>query len=153
MKVLQFAFGGGDNEYLPCNHIKNCVVYPGTHDNTTLTDWWETVATKKEKRNAAAYLHLTAHLKPTAGPGRGGQARPGPAGADPGRPQLPGRPGLIPLYDWLGLGAEAHLNTPGRLGGNWAWRARKGFDTAVLAGQIRQECEVSCRTRENLLAE
>ena len=53
----------------------------------------------------------------------------------------------------LGLGAEAHLNTPGRLGGNWAWRAKKGFDTAVLAERIRQECEVSCRTRENLLAE
>ena len=40
MKVLQFAFGGGDNEYLPHNHTANCVVYPGTHDNTTLADWW-----------------------------------------------------------------------------------------------------------------
>ena len=28
MKVLQFAFSGGDNEYLPHNHVKNSVVYP-----------------------------------------------------------------------------------------------------------------------------
>ena len=56
MKVLQFAFGGGDNEYLPHNHIKNSVVYPGTHDNTTLNDWWENSATEKEK-TMAAYRH------------------------------------------------------------------------------------------------
>ena len=29
MKVLQFAFSGGDSEYLPHNHVKNSVVYPG----------------------------------------------------------------------------------------------------------------------------
>ncbi len=49
MKVLQFAFGGGDNEYLPHNHVKNGVVYPGTHDNTTLTDWWENGASEKKR--------------------------------------------------------------------------------------------------------
>ena len=59
MKVLQFAFSGGDSEYLPHNYIKNSVVYPGTHDNTTLTDWWENGASEKEKAAAAAYLHLT----------------------------------------------------------------------------------------------
>ena len=65
MKVLQFAFSGGDSEYLPHNHVKNSVVYPGTHDNTTLTDWWENGASEKEKAAAAAYLHLTG-VKPTA---------------------------------------------------------------------------------------
>ena len=153
MKVLQFAFTGGDNEYLPYNHIKNCVVYPGTHDNTTLTDWWENTATKKEKQNAAAYLHMTAHLKPTAAQAEA--VKPAEARQALIRAALssPADRAIIPLYDWLGLGAEAHLNTPGRLGGNWAWRAKKGFGTAVLAERIRQECEVSCRTRENLLAE
>ena len=65
MKVLQFAFGGGDNEYLPHNHVKNGVVYPGTHANTTLTDWWENGASEKEKATAAAYLHLPP-CRPTA---------------------------------------------------------------------------------------
>lgn len=52
---------------------------------------------------------------------------------------------IIPMYDWLGLGAEAHLNTPGKLGGNWAWRAKTGFDTKALAAQIEAECAVYCR--------
>lgn len=65
MKVLQFAFGGGDSEYLPHNHVKNSVVYPGTHDNTTLTAWWDESASAKEKVVAAAYLHLTG-CQPTA---------------------------------------------------------------------------------------
>ena len=52
---------------------------------------------------------------------------------------------IIPMYDWLGLGAEAHLNTPGKLGGNWAWRAKAGFDSKTLAAQIKAECAVYCR--------
>ena len=41
MRVLQFAFGSGpDNEYLPHNHIRNCVVYTGTHDNETTLGWY-----------------------------------------------------------------------------------------------------------------
>ena len=129
MKVLQFAFGGGDNEYLPHNHTANCVVYPGTHDNTTLADWWENGATPQEKACAAAYLHLTP-LQPTAR-------------------QLAAVPvaqrAIVPLYDWLGLGGEAHLNTPGRLGGNWAWRAAANACTPALAAQIRAECQVYSR--------
>ena len=52
---------------------------------------------------------------------------------------------IIPMYDWLGLGAEAHLNTPGKLGGNWAWRAANGFEEKALAKTIREECDVYCR--------
>ena len=146
MKVLQFAFSGGDNEYLPHNHIKNCVVYPGTHDNTTLTDWWEKGASPAEKATAAAYLHLTESCQPTpkeVAAVKTAAARTGLLRAALGSPA---DRAIIPLYDWLGLGAEAHLNTPGKLGGNWAWRAAAGFDTAKLAETIRQECAVYCRT-------
>ena len=45
----------------------------------------------------------------------------------------------------LGLGAEAHLNTPGKLGGNWAWRAADGFAAKALAKTIHDECSVYCR--------
>ena len=41
---------------------------------------------------------------------------------------------------------EAHLNSPGKLGGNWSWRAADGFDTAALAKRILAECAVYCRT-------
>ena len=147
MKVLQFAFGGGDNEYLPHNHVKNSVVYPGTHDNTTLTDWWVNAAPAKEKANAAAYLHLTP-CKPTAkevAAVRTDTARIALLRAALGA--VADR-AIIPMADWLGLGAEAHLNTPGKLGGNWAWRAAEGFDTALLAGRIEAECAVYCRAKE-----
>ena len=147
MKVLQFAFGGGDNEYLPHNHVKNSVVYPGTHDNTTLTDWWVNAAPAKEKANAAAYLHLTP-CKPTAkevAAVRTDAARIALLRATLG--SVADR-AIIPMADWLGLGAEAHLNTPGKLGGNLAWRAAEGFDTALLAGRIEAECAVYCRTKE-----
>ena len=144
MKVLQFAFSGGDNEYLPHNHVKNSVVYPGTHDNTTITAWWESAATPKEKATAAAYLHLTgAH--PTA------KELAAVKTADARTALLRAALGsvadraIIPMYDWLGLGEEAHLNTPGKLGGNWAWRAKAGFDTKTLAAQIKAECAVYCR--------
>ena len=144
MKVLQFAFGGGDNEYLPHNHVKNGVVYPGTHDNTTLTDWWENGASEKEKATAAAYLHLTS-CKPTAkevAAVKTAAARTALLRAALG--SVADR-AIIPMYDWLGLGAEAHLNTPGKLGGNWAWRAKAGFDSKTLAAQIKAECAVYCR--------
>ena len=147
MKVLQFAFGGGDNEYLPHNHVKNSVVYPGTHDNTTLTDWWVNAAPAKEKANAAAYLHLTP-CKPTAkevAAVRTDAARTALLRAALG--SVADR-AIIPMADWLGLGAQAHLNTPGKLGGNWAWRAAAGFDTAQLAGRIEAECAVYCRAKE-----
>ena len=147
MKVLQFAFGGGDNEYLPHNHVKNSVVYPGTHDNTTLTDWWENAATGKEKANAAAYLHLTP-CKPTAK--EVAAVKPDAARIALLRAALGSVAdrAIIPMSDWLGLGAEAHLNTPGKLGGNWTWRAAEGFDAEPLASRIQAECEVYCRAKE-----
>ena len=147
MKVLQFAFGGGDNEYLPHNYVKNSVVYPGTHDNTTLTDWWENAATGKEKANAAAYLHLTP-CKPTAK--EVAAVKPDAARIALLRAALGSVAdrAIIPMPDWLGLGAEAHLNTPGKLGGNWTWRAAEGFDAEPLASRIQAECEVYCRAKE-----
>ena len=144
MKVLQFAFSGGDSEYLPHNHVKNSVVYPGTHDNTTLADWWENHAAEKEKANAAAYFHLTP-AKPTAkqlATVKTDDARIALLRAAMG--SVADR-AIIPMADWLGLGAEAHLNTPGKLGGNWTWRAAADFASEELAAQIRTEAEVYCR--------
>ena len=156
MKVLQFAFGGGDNEYLPHNHVKNSVVYPGTHDNTTLTDWWVNAAPAKEKANAAAYLHLTP-CKPTAK--EVAAVKPDDARIALIRAALGSVADrvIIPMYDWLGLGAQAHLNTPGKLGGNWIWRAADGFAKTTLAKRVLEECEVYCRAElrsgsETLLA-
>jgi 4-alpha-glucanotransferase len=39
------------------------------------------------------------------------------------------------LQDVLGLGSEARMNFPGRLGGNWSWRyAESGLEPGLAAG-------------------
>ena len=49
-------------------------------------------------------------------------------------------------YTHLDVYKRQHLNSPGKLGGNWSWRAADGFDTAALAKRILAECAVYCRT-------
>ena len=110
MAVLQFAFGGGaDNFYLPHNQRANCVVYPGTHDNDTTTGWYAT-ADEKTRDHVRRYLRVsgqdisgdflrTAYASVCA-------------------------LAIIPLQDLLGLGSPARFNSPGKPEGNWSWRFR-----------------------------
>ncbi len=139
MKVLQFGFAGGE-EFLPYAYPRNCVVYPGTHDNATLAGWWEAGASALEKKNVLRYLRLD-EKAPTAQVCGGILAMALSSVADRA---------VVPLYDWLGLGDGARLNRPGVLGGNWTWRAAAGFGTAALADAIRDECAVygRCPTKE-----
>ena len=49
----------------------------------------------------------------------------------------PGELCIIPLADYLALGAEARINTPSTLGGsNWVWRALPGQLCAAIAKKI-----------------
>lgn len=57
MKVLQFAFGPGDSEYLPHNHPVHCVVYTGHTRQHHGAAWYRTAAPAQRKK-AAAYLGL-----------------------------------------------------------------------------------------------
>jgi 4-alpha-glucanotransferase len=108
MKVLQFAFSGEpENLYLPHNHVLNCVVYTGTHDNDTTRGWFEH-ASPQVQRNVQLYL-----------------ARHGDDIAwDFIRTALMSvaDTAIFPLQDVLNLGSEARMNTPGVPEGNWTWR-------------------------------
>ena len=128
MKVMQFAFGGDeeDNEYLPHNHIPNCVVYPGTHDNTTLRDWLKN-GDPAELAKAKNYLGLNAMEGSVRGFLRGVLAS-------------CAKLAVIPMADWLELGAEGRINTPGTSTGNWTWRAAPEAFDGALAGHIRKMC-------------
>lgn len=108
MAVLQFAFTtDARNAYLPHNIRPNCVVYTGTHDNETTVGWFAS-RERKEKRRAENYLG------PTAEPMNWALIRVAYRSA--------ANVAIVPLQDVLGLGNEARMNAPGRLGGNWAWR-------------------------------
>ena len=107
MKILQFAFSGPDNPFLPHHYPRNCVVYTGTHDNDTSRGWYAH-ASQAEKDFALRYLNVDGSdfawdLIRAAWASAAAFA-------------------LAPMQDLLDLGAEARMNYPSRLGGNWEWR-------------------------------
>jgi 4-alpha-glucanotransferase len=108
MRVLQFGFGGGpDNVFLPHHHVRNAVVYTGTHDNDTSAGWFASLD-KKQRRHAADYV-------------AGIEADP--AGALIRLAwQSVADLAITPAQDVLRLGSDARMNTPGTDRGNWMWR-------------------------------
>jgi 4-alpha-glucanotransferase len=123
MRVLQFAFGGDDprNPHLPGNYVHNAVAYTGTHDNTTVADWY--AATRGSERREAD----------CAAAGAGGEAH-----WRMVETVLRSEAGwaVIPAQDLLGLGAGARMNVPGVAEGNWSWRLREGELTRDVAERL-----------------
>ena len=108
MKVLQFAWSGPKNPFLPHNHVPNSVVYSGTHDNNTTIGWWNSETDDRTRGFIADYL---------------GQEVPDPAWMlmKVGMRSV-AHTFVMTMQDVLGLGAEARMNTPGQPAGNWTWR-------------------------------
>lgn len=128
MRVLQFAFSGQDSGDLPHNYPVHCVAYPGTHDNNTLRGWLEGEATPAQLRQAADYFALTKQEGEVEGMLRGVLAS---------AAELV----VVPMADWLDLGAEARINVPGVPAGNWQWRAGNTALNAALSKRIRAMTE------------
>lgn len=119
MQVLQFLVDqpGFDREAIE----EDCACYTGTHDNDTTAGWFagsngriagEALAALQDSvtRNVSgavesihkAMINLCFSTR--------------------------ARLAIAPLQDYLGLGSEARLNTPGEPEGNWSWR----LEDAVL---------------------
>ena len=49
---------------------------------------------------------------------------------------------ITQMQDWLFLGSEARINTPGTTQGNWRWRMAKGSDNKALAKKILKITEM-----------
>jgi 4-alpha-glucanotransferase len=112
MRILQFAFGGdAENAYLPHHYVKNCVVYPGTHDNDTAVGWW-TTATPAEKQHVADYLGYASPDQIEAIHWELIQL------AMASVADL----AILPLQDVLGLDGRARMNDPSINEGQWRWR-------------------------------
>jgi 4-alpha-glucanotransferase len=111
IKILQFAFGTGmENKFLPHNHIKNCIVHTGSHDNDTTRAYFE-----KAKSDGSDIFPFT-------------QKYLNYYGDDICNALIKAAYAsvanivVIPMQDILCLGSEARMNFPGTLGGNWNWR-------------------------------
>jgi len=123
MKVLQFAFApDGDGAYLPHNHIENAVVYTGTHDNDTMARW-EYTEPYENVSYAREYLSIPKEENLTSGFIRAALSS-------------VCETCVIPLQDYLHLGSEARINTPGTLLGNWRWRVNEDMLTEDFAKEI-----------------
>lgn len=130
MKVLQFAFGGDENnDYLPHNYGRNSVVYTGTHDNRTTEEWAQS-ASKAETRHAREYFSLGNRKSLTQAMIKAALS----SVADTA---------IIPMQDWLSLGKNARINIPSTLGGNnWQWRMLEVDATPQLAAEIRSSTKM-----------
>ena len=123
MKVLQFAFDSREeSDYLPHNYSANSIVYTGTHDNDTTLGWYSQLA-RRDKKFAKRYLNIRSNKDVQWAFIRAAMA----SVSDTC---------VIPMQDYLGLGAEARINTPSTLGNNWKWRMLDGAFTDELAERI-----------------
>ena len=126
MKILQFAFDGGDdNPYLPKNHEPLSVVYTGTHDNDTTLGWYESLddagRQKVNEYMPADMPEMPWALIKTVLESTSGLA-------------------IIPMQDLLGLDSGARMNTPGTSSGNWSWRFTWEQVPPELARQLHALC-------------
>lgn len=129
MKVLEFAFDSReDSDYLPHNYPKNCVVYTGTHDNSTIMGWFDS-AKAEDVALAVDYLKLTEEEGYNWGMMRGAWASVGDLA-------------VVQMQDVLGLGDEARMNTPSTVGANWQWRMEPGAYDEALAAKLRHQMEL-----------
>jgi 4-alpha-glucanotransferase len=125
MKVLLFAFDNdSSNPHLPHNHVRNCVVYTGTHDNNTVRGWFETEAGPEKKRRLADYLGAMPTEK-NVGKKLVQMSMASVAAL-----------AVLPMQDVLGLGAGARMNRPSIEEGNWEWRLERGQITGDVAGRL-----------------
>ena len=115
MKVLQFAFDpSAESAYLPHTYPKNCVVYTGTHDNDTTRGWYHSES-KATRDFAKEYMNVQRMDEDNLA-------------WDFIRVAMGSVADLCitPMQDFLNLDGEARINMPSTLGGNWAWRMKKG---------------------------
>ncbi len=114
MRLLLFAFDDSlsQNPYAPHNHVENCIVYTGTHDNNTVRGWFDKDATPEEKERLSQYL--------------GKNAQAGDIHFDFIRMAMMSvaNTAIIPMQDFLGCGNETRMNRPSTTDGNWEWRVR-----------------------------
>jgi 4-alpha-glucanotransferase len=122
MRILQFAFSGPDNPFLPHHYVPNCVAYTGTHDNNTARGWFD-AASEAERNFALRYL--------------------GTDGSNFAWDLIraiwisSAVFAIAPMQDFLNLGNEARMNFPSTLGGNWEWRMREDDMSDVLLHKLQ----------------
>ena len=136
MKILQFAFDSREaGNYMPYYYPSNCVVYTGTHDNDSTRSWF-TSAPPADVAVALEYMGLKDDTDGTWSFIRMALN----SVADLA---------VIPMPDYLDLGAKARINTPSTVNSeNWIWRMKPGACTKELAQKMARMADLSGRARD-----
>ena len=134
MKILEFAFDSREpSDYLPHNYSPHCICYAGTHDNATLMAWKDE-ADPDDITYAKEYLGLNDEEGFNWGIIRGGMSS-------------VAELFITQMQDYLELGADARMNTPGVPSGNWQWRMTDGQITDGLTKHIAAMTKMYGRSR------
>jgi len=118
MRVLQFD--AVEDDFDLQNIPENCICYTGTHDNDTTRGWFngspDGIRSDIEiRKTQQAVLELTGGTPETIHDDLIKAAL-----------STDARLAIAPMQDFLGLGSDARLNTPGTSSNNWRWRVQAG---------------------------
>jgi 4-alpha-glucanotransferase len=121
MSILQFGFDEfEDNPHKPHNIEQDNIAYTGTHDNDTTRGWFDSLEDHVKNQVLQSLDLLNEHCHswhdlPDAGRVVVDALV---TRAMNSRAELC----MLPMQDWLQLGSEARMNTPGTVSGNWNWQ-------------------------------
>jgi 4-alpha-glucanotransferase len=140
---LQFEVG--DPEFELDDIAENSVCYTGTHDNDTTVGWFrgngdDTRTAKEITATRAGALKQTGGTEDTIH-------------QDMIRLAFSSNSALAiaPMQDFLGLGSEARLNTPGTTLNNWRWRMTGDQWNTPLSDWIEELVSEASRNPEKRL--
>lgn len=134
MKILQFGFFGDDSVELPHNHINNCVVYTGTHDNDVVNGWYDNLDEKVKERirdytNQKENEKITDVMLRTLFSSVAYIA-------------------ILTMQDLLDKGSETRMNYPSTIGNNWVWRMKKDDITKEVEDRLTKLTKTYNRENE-----
>lgn len=130
MIVLQFDAANPDFDLHDV--AENCVCYTGTHDNDTTVGWFsgspnDIRSSDEIERTQRSALRLT-----------GGTAETIHTDLIKAAFSTDAKLAIAPLQDYLGLGSEARINTPGTSSDNWRWRVQDEQISTDIRAQVAQ---------------
>lgn len=126
MRVMIFGMRANEaNDHIPFNWAKNCVGYTSTHDSETICEQIHDKCTEADRKFAKEYL-------------RASDREPLGWSAILTAFSSPADIAMTTMQDVLSLGADARMNTPSTLGGNWSWRVRREAINPDVSGFLRR---------------
>ncbi|NNL95795.1 MAG: 4-alpha-glucanotransferase, partial [Xanthomonadales bacterium] len=143
MVILQFEAENPDFDAQAVD--QDNVIYTGTHDNDTIRGWFQGRLNDTRTRSELRACRKRAKKL------TGGTARTITRDMIRVALQSPARLAMAPLQDFLDLGSEARMNTPGSTSDNWQWRVDPALMTSQFFDSVAGMVQACSRDPEHAL--